>query len=54
MGVADVTEAEVEAVVRFVVESLDVRVDWSDTWSDEDLRDFLVASLRRLDASEED
>jgi hypothetical protein len=24
-------------------------IDWSDSWSDEDLRDFRDASLRRLD-----
>ena len=28
------------------------RIDWSDSWSDEDLKDFRAASLRRLDAEE--
>ena len=28
------------------------KIDWSDEWSDEDLRDFRAASLRRLDESE--
>lgn len=30
------------------------RIDWSDSWSDEDLQDFRAASLRRLDAEESD
>jgi hypothetical protein len=29
-------------------------VDWSDSWSDADLQDFTAASLRRLDAEEEE
>lgn len=28
------------------------RIDWSDSWTDEDLQDFRAASLRRLDAEE--
>lgn len=28
------------------------RIDWSDSWSDEDLTEFRAASLRRLDAEE--
>jgi hypothetical protein len=28
------------------------RIDWSDSWSDEDLNDFTAASLRRFDAEE--
>ena len=28
------------------------RVDWSDSWTDEDLQDFRTASLRRLDTEE--
>jgi hypothetical protein len=27
-------------------------IDWSDSWSDEDLQDFRAASLRRLEAEE--
>jgi hypothetical protein len=29
------------------------RVDWSDSWSEEDLRDFTVHSQRRLESSED-
>jgi hypothetical protein len=29
-------------------------VDWSDSWSDADLREFTAASLRRLEAEEEE
>jgi len=28
------------------------RIDWSDAWSDEDLKEFRAASLRRFDAEE--
>jgi hypothetical protein len=28
------------------------RIDWSDSWSDEDLNEFRAASLRHLDAEE--
>lgn len=28
------------------------KIDWADSWSDEDLREFRAASLRRLEASE--
>jgi hypothetical protein len=28
------------------------RIDWSDSWSDEDLSDFRAASLKRLDAED--
>jgi hypothetical protein len=28
------------------------RIDWSDSWSDEDMNDFRTASLRRFDAEE--
>ena len=28
------------------------RIDWSDSWSDEDLKEFRAASLQRLDAEE--
>jgi len=28
------------------------KIDWSDSWSDEDLREFRADSLRRLEASE--
>jgi hypothetical protein len=29
------------------------RIDWSDAWSDEDLREFTTHSLKRLEAEEE-
>ena len=29
------------------------RIDWSDSWSEEDLRDFTTHSLRRFEAEEE-
>ena len=28
------------------------KIDWSDSWSDEDLREFRAASVRRFEASE--
>jgi len=28
------------------------KIDWPDSWSDEDLKEFREASLRRLDAEE--
>ena len=28
------------------------RIDWSDSWSDEDLKEFKDASLKRLEAEE--
>ena len=31
----------------------DRRVDWSDSWSDEDLREFTAASLQRLDSDDQ-
>lgn len=29
-------------------------IDWSDSWSEADLQDFTAASLRRLEAEEEE
>ena len=29
-------------------------IDWSDSWSEADLREFTAASVRRLDAEEEE
>ncbi|HXB74766.1 MAG TPA: hypothetical protein VNY05_41410 [Candidatus Acidoferrales bacterium] len=29
-------------------------INWSDSWSDEDLQEFTAASFRRLEAEEED
>ena len=28
------------------------RIDWSDSWSDEDLKEFTAASVRRLEAED--
>jgi hypothetical protein len=28
------------------------KIDWSDSWSDEDLKEFTAASLRRLEAED--
>jgi hypothetical protein len=30
------------------------KIDWSDAWSDEDLKEFTAASVRRLEAEESD
>ena len=47
------TAAELSALAeRLAALSAHGRVDWSDSWSDEDLQDFRAASLRRLDAEE--
>lgn len=32
----------------------DTTIDWSDSWSEADLQEFTAASLRRLDAEEEE
>ena len=45
--------AELSALAeRLATLAPDGRIDWSDYWSDEDLRDFRAASLRRLEADE--
>jgi hypothetical protein len=45
--------AELSALAeRLATLAPDGRIDWSDSWSDEDLRDFRAASLRRLEAEE--
>jgi hypothetical protein len=47
------TAAELSALAeRLAALSPHRKIDWSDSWSDEDLRDFRTASLRRLDAEE--
>jgi hypothetical protein len=38
---------------RLAVLSPNTRIDWSDSWSEEDLRDFTAQSLKRLEAEEE-
>jgi hypothetical protein len=47
------TAAELSALAeRLAACSPHGRIDWSDSWTDEDLQDFRAASLRRLDAEE--
>ena len=45
--------AELTALTeRLAALGSDTKIDWSDSWSDEDLRDFTAASVRRLEAEE--
>ncbi len=47
------TATELYALVeRLATLAPNRRIDWSDSWSDEDLNEFRAASLRRLDAAE--
>ena len=47
------TASELSALVERLAElAPNRRIDWSDSWSDEDLIDFRASSLRRLDAEE--
>jgi hypothetical protein len=47
------TAAELSALAeRLAMISPNRRIDWSDSWSDEDLADFRTASLRRLEADD--
>ena len=47
------TAAELSALAeRLATLSPHHRIDWSDSWTDEDLQDFRAASLRRLEAEE--
>ena len=47
------TVAELSALAeRLAALSPHRKINWSDSWSDEDLRDFRTDSLRRLDAEE--
>jgi hypothetical protein len=47
------TAAELSALAqRLATLAPSCRIDWSDSWSDEDLRDFRAASLSRLDAED--
>jgi hypothetical protein len=45
---------ELSALVqRLAAASAGTRIDWSDSWSDEDLREFTAHSVRRVEAEEE-
>lgn len=45
---------ELSALVsRLAAVSPNTRIDWSDAWSDEDLREFTDHSIRQLEADEE-
>lgn len=47
------TAVELYALIERLAElAPNRRIDWSDSWSDEDLTEFRAASLRRLDAEE--
>ena len=47
------TAAELSALAeRLATLSPHHRIDWSDSWTDEDLQDFRAASLRRREAEE--
>jgi hypothetical protein len=47
------TAAELSALTeRLATLAPGSRIDWSDAWSDEDLREFRAASLRRFDAED--
>ena len=47
------TASELSALAERLAElAPNQRIDWSDSWSDEDLNDFRAASLRRLEAEE--
>jgi hypothetical protein len=40
-------------VERLAALSPNSRIDWSDSWSDDDLRDFTAHSLKQSEAEEE-
>ncbi len=45
--------AELTALVeRLAALNPNAKIDWSDSWSDEDLREFTAASLKRFEAEE--
>ena len=47
------TAAELTALAqRLATLAPSRKIDWSDSWSDEDLHDFRAASLKRLDADD--
>ena len=47
------TAAELSALAqRLASLAPNTRIDWSDSWSDEDLQEFTAASLERFEAEE--
>ena len=46
------TAAELSALAERLATLTPNKIDWSDSWSDEDLRDFRSASLQRLAAED--
>jgi hypothetical protein len=47
------TAAELSALAqRLAALTPNRKIDWSDSWSDEDMTEFRTASLRRLEAEE--
>jgi hypothetical protein len=47
------TVAELTALIeRLAALHPNTKIDWSDSWSDEDLRDATAASVRRFEAEE--
>jgi hypothetical protein len=49
----DAAEELAALVQRLAALSPNSRIDWSDSWSEEDLRDFTAHSLKRFEAEEE-
>lgn len=50
---ADTAHELSSLVQRLASLSADTKIDWSDSWSDEDLRAFTIHSVKRLEAEEE-
>ena len=50
---ADAADELSALVQRLAALSSGTRIDWSDSWSEEDLREFTAHSLKRFDAEEE-
>ncbi|MCX6602167.1 MAG: hypothetical protein NTV52_01050 [Acidobacteria bacterium] len=48
----DATSELTRLIERLGAVAPERKVDWSDSWSDEDLKEFRAASLRRLDENE--
>lgn len=47
------TAMELSALAKRLAElAPNSRIDWSDSWSDEDLNEFRAASMQRLDTQE--